>query len=122
MTGQNNGQKEITDEEWTYMKSWLRPVMLSIVKSKRILLEGAVSYTHLFGLNGSRVKEWVPGLRYNKYPSSSSWEEGMSTYLPVWGFKVWKGTSNGDGILRTQDDINRYWSYLESVSYTHLME
>ena len=25
MTGQNNGQKEITDEEWTYMKSWLRP-------------------------------------------------------------------------------------------------
>ncbi|MCS2765607.1 TonB-dependent receptor [Bacteroides thetaiotaomicron] len=22
-----------------------------------------------FGLNGSRVKEWVPGLRYNKYPS-----------------------------------------------------
>ena len=40
MTGQNNGQKEITDEEWTYMKSWLRPVMLSIVKSKRILLEG----------------------------------------------------------------------------------
>lgn len=40
VTGQNNGQKEITDEEWTYMKSWLRPVMLSIVKSKRILLEG----------------------------------------------------------------------------------
>lgn len=36
----NNGQKNITDEEWTYMKSWLRPVMLSIVKSKRILLEG----------------------------------------------------------------------------------
>ena len=40
MTGQNNGQKEITDEEWTYMKSWLRPVMLSIVKSKRILWKG----------------------------------------------------------------------------------
>ena len=40
MTGQNSGQKEITDEEWIYMKSWLRPVMLSIVKSKRILLEG----------------------------------------------------------------------------------
>ena len=40
MTGQNSGQKEITDEEWIYMKSWLLPVMLSIVKSKRILLEG----------------------------------------------------------------------------------
>ena len=38
----------------------------------------------------------------------------MSTYLPVWGFKVWKGTSMGDGILRTQEDINNYWYYLES--------
>ena len=28
-----------------------------------------------FGLSGSKVKEWVPGLRYNKYPCSSSWEE-----------------------------------------------
>ena len=67
-----------------------------------------------FGLSGSKVKEWVPVLRYNKYPCSSSWEEGMSTYLPVWGFKVWKGTSMGDGILRTQEDINNYWYYLES--------
>lgn len=40
MTEQNNGGKEITDNEWTAMKSWLRPVMLSIVKSKKILLEG----------------------------------------------------------------------------------
>lgn len=40
MTEQNNGGKEITDNEWTTMKSWLRPVMLSIVKSKKILLEG----------------------------------------------------------------------------------
>ena len=49
MTGQNSGQKEITDEEWIYMKSWLRPVMLSIVKSKRILLEG-VTFNNSPGL------------------------------------------------------------------------
>lgn len=67
-----------------------------------------------FSLNGSKVKEWVPNLRYNQYPCSESWAEGMSTYMPVWGFKVWKGTSTGDGILRTQEDIDRYWSYLES--------
>ncbi len=67
-----------------------------------------------FALNGSKVRRWVPDLRYNQYPSSTAWEEGMSTYLPVWGFKVWKRTSGGDGVLRTQDDIDNYWSYLES--------
>ena len=67
-----------------------------------------------FSLNGSKVKEWVPDLRYNKYPCANDWEEGMSTTLPVWGFKVWKRTSGGDGILRTQEDIDNYWAYLES--------
>lgn len=67
-----------------------------------------------FSLNGSRVREWVPDLRYNKYPCASDWAEGMSTTLPVWGFKVWKETSGGDGILRTQEDIDNYWNYLQS--------
>lgn len=67
-----------------------------------------------FGLNGSKVKKWVPNLRYNQYACVSDWEEGMSTTLPVWGYKVWKGTSGGDGILRTQADIDAYWNYLET--------
>ena len=65
-----------------------------------------------FNLSGSKVKKWPDGLRYNQYPCSSSWEVGMSTTLPVWGYKVWKGTSGGDGILRTQEDIDNYWAYL----------
>lgn len=77
---------------------------------------GKVSYNigMDFGLNGSKVKEWVPGLRYNQYACTTDWEEGMSTTMPVWGYKVWKGTSGGDGILRTQADIDAYWSYLEA--------
>lgn len=67
-----------------------------------------------FGINGSKVKEWVPNLRYNQYACVSDWEEGMSTTLPVWGYKVWKGTSKGDGVLRSQADIDAYWSYLEA--------
>lgn len=31
---------EISKEEWNEMKTWLRPVMLSMVKSKKVLLEG----------------------------------------------------------------------------------
>jgi TonB-linked SusC/RagA family outer membrane protein len=33
-------------------------------------------------------------------------------YGPVWGFNTWKGTSTGDGILRTDADIANYWQYL----------
>lgn len=33
-------KREISDSEWESMKRWLRPVLLSIVKSKRVLLEG----------------------------------------------------------------------------------
>ena len=40
MSGQGNQQAEITSEEWEDMKSWLRPVLLNIVKSKKVLLEG----------------------------------------------------------------------------------
>ena len=67
-----------------------------------------------FGWNDDRVREWVPGLRDNQYPSSTEKAEGMSTIFPTWGFKVWKGTSTGDGILRTQADIDAYWAYLSA--------
>ena len=40
MAGSEDKRTEITSEEWEDMKSWLRPVLLSIVKSKKILLEG----------------------------------------------------------------------------------
>lgn len=40
MSNWGNERKEISDQEWEGMKSWLRPVMLSIVKSKKVLLEG----------------------------------------------------------------------------------
>lgn len=40
------GSKEkrtVSADEWEGMKRWLRPVLLSFVKSKRILLEGVTS-------------------------------------------------------------------------------
>ena len=40
MTDWGNKRQDISNKEWEEMKSWLRPVLLSIVKSKRILLEG----------------------------------------------------------------------------------
>ena len=37
-----------TDEEWAEIRPWLRPVLLSIVKSKKVLLEGVtLSLIHI---------------------------------------------------------------------------
>jgi TonB-linked SusC/RagA family outer membrane protein len=49
----------------------------------------------------------------NVLPSNNATREGQSVgFNPVWGFKTWKGTSTGDGILRTDEDIANYWQYL----------
>ncbi|WP_433764071.1 SusC/RagA family TonB-linked outer membrane protein [Flavobacterium ginsenosidimutans] len=49
----------------------------------------------------------------NVLPSNNATREGQSVgFNPVWGFAVWKGTSTGDGILRTDEDIANYWAYL----------
>jgi TonB-linked SusC/RagA family outer membrane protein len=37
---------------------------------------------------------------------------GQSNIFPQWGFRTWKGTSGGDGMLRTQADMDNYWAYL----------
>ncbi len=65
-----------------------------------------------FSLNNNRVKTWPePPVGY---PCDNTISEGTRTkdYMPCWGYKVWRGTSKGDGLLRTQEDIDNYWAYL----------
>jgi TonB-linked SusC/RagA family outer membrane protein len=62
------------------------------------------------GFNGNEIKKW-PELS-SAYPSSNTWKEGMSTNTPSWGYRVWRGTSTGDGLLRNQTDVDNYWAYL----------
>lgn len=76
---------------------------------------GQVSYN--IGVNtgfgyGNKVKKYIKtGVNY---PADNTVRAGYTTMFPNWGFKVWKGTSKGDGILRTTEDINNYWSYLSA--------
>lgn len=62
--------------------------------------------------SGDKVKQW-PTLA-TTYPSANNIQVGGTTsaYMPSWGFKVWKGTSTHDGIMRNQADIDSYWAYL----------
>lgn len=48
------------------------------------------------------------------YPSVTTTRRAVGNYgiVPVWGFRTWKQTSGGDGMLRTDADIDNYWNYL----------
>jgi len=48
------------------------------------------------------------------YPSSSTTRRALGNTMlaPVWGFRTWKQTSAGDGMLRTDADVDNYWAYL----------
>ncbi len=64
-----------------------------------------------FGLfSNSEVKKYPDGPL--THPSNNQTRTGASSINPTWGFKTWNGTSTGDGILRTDEDVTNYWQYL----------
>ena len=67
-----------------------------------------------FGTSDNKVAKWLP-VPFD-YPSKNQTQEGYSTIFPAWGFLTWKGTSRGDGILRTDADVDAYWQYLTDLA------
>lgn len=67
-----------------------------------------------FSRSNNKVVKWYP-VNFD-YPSKNVTQEGRSTRFPSWGFRTWKGTSTGDGILRTDADIDNYWNYLTDLA------
>ncbi len=63
-----------------------------------------------FGFSNNEVKKYPNIARTDA--NTNVTEVGSSTFFPTWGFRTWKGTSTGDGILRTDEDVANYWSYL----------
>lgn len=67
-----------------------------------------------FGTSDNRVTKYLP-VPFD-YPSKNQRREGYSTIFPAWGFLVWKGNEGGDGLLRTDADIDAYWNYLTNLA------
>lgn len=69
-----------------------------------------------FGFSYNHVNKYID--QPFDYPSEMTTrrEAGQSTFAPVWGFTTWKQTSGGDGILRTDADIDNYWAYLTDLA------
>jgi TonB-linked SusC/RagA family outer membrane protein len=80
---------------------------------------GKVNYTigMNFGLSGNKVMKYLD-LPFT-YPSQSGdgvKSTGYSLIGPQWGYRTWKGTSTGDGLLRTDADLDAYWGYLTDLA------
>jgi TonB-linked SusC/RagA family outer membrane protein len=69
-----------------------------------------------FGLSDNKVKKYVD-IPFN-YPSTYAGKqhEGYSLIGPQWGYRTWKQTSRGDGMLRTDADVDAYWAYLTNLA------
>jgi TonB-linked SusC/RagA family outer membrane protein len=69
-----------------------------------------------FGWSDNRVEKYLD--QPFNYPSFYAGKQlqGYSLISPQWGYRTWKGTSTGDGILRTDADLDAYWSYLTDLA------
>ena len=69
-----------------------------------------------FGMSDNRVEKYLD--QPFNYPSTFAGQklQGYSTIGAVWGYRTWKGTSAGDGILRTDADVDAYWNYLTELA------
>ena len=63
-----------------------------------------------FGFSNNEVKKYPE--QAIKHPSFNVTQAGSSLFFPNWGFKTWNETSTGDGILRTDEDVQNYKNYL----------
>lgn len=96
---------------WEFTLSWSDKINQSLLPKM-----GAIKYgiAMNYGISWHEVK--IGEKADFDYPSvvndKSSWT-GYRSPNAQWGFKTWNGTSSGDGILRDQNDIDKYWAYLE---------
>lgn len=67
-----------------------------------------------FGRSDNTITKWYD-VAFN-YPNLVKEQVGSSTIRPTYGFITWKNTSGGDGILRTDADIDAYWNYLTEIA------
>lgn len=96
---------------WEFTLSWNDKISQSLLPKMGPIRYG-VSMN--YGISWYEIKKGEKS--QFDYPATvndeTSWT-GFRSPNAQYGFKTWNGTSTGDGILRNQADIDKYWSYLE---------
>lgn len=102
------------EQNYAALKSWGTEISATW-KDK---IAGKVDYSigMNFGIGNNEVTKYFE--QPFDYPSKIGTRRtvGQSTFYPQWGFRTWKETSSGDGMLRTDADIDAYWAYLTDLA------
>lgn len=105
----NYGKKDAWG--WEFSLRWSDKINQSLLPSW-----GAIRYGIGIDYGISWNKTVLGQEKVFDYPSYYDQNANFTGYRSPnneWGFLTWKGTSQGDGMLRNQDDIDKYWAYLE---------
>lgn len=98
------------EQNYAGVKSWGTEVS---VTWKSHVNEVNYSIGMNFGLGNYKVTRYFDQPFH--YPSAMTTRRAVGNLgngVPVWGYRTWKHTSAGDGMLRTDADIDAYWNYL----------
>lgn len=69
-----------------------------------------------FGWSDNKVKKYLDQPFNYESTFAGKQREGYSLITPQYGYRTWKQTSGGDGVLRTDADVDAYWSYLTDLA------
>lgn len=77
-----------------------------------------ISYTigMNFGWSDNKVKKYLDQPFNYESTFAGKQREGYSLINAQYGYRTWKQTSTGDGILRTDADLDAYWAYLSDLA------
>jgi TonB-linked SusC/RagA family outer membrane protein len=99
---------------WEFSLRWNDNIKQSLIPSW-----GPIKYAVGMDYGISWYKVVLGEGAYFDYPAevnNASSKTGYRSPDNEYGFKVWKGTGKGDGLLRTQEDIDKYWQYLTDLA------
>jgi hypothetical protein len=69
-----------------------------------------------FGWSNNRVTTYLDQPFNYESTFAGKQREGYSLISGQYGYRTWKQTSSGDGILRTDADLDAYWTYLTNLA------
>ncbi len=69
-----------------------------------------------FGWSDNKVKKYLDQPFNYSSVYAGKQLEGYSLIGPQYGYRTWKQTSTGDGMLRTDADLDAYWGYLTDLA------
>jgi TonB-linked SusC/RagA family outer membrane protein len=102
------------EQNFSALNSW--GTEISVTWKDKIANKVDYSIGMNFGIGNYKTTKYLD--QPFAYPSEMATRTATGNYgnPGIWGYQTWKETSGGDGILRTDEDIDNYWAYLTDLA------